>query len=136
MVKLLVKHGGAFLASEHSAKLFRKMFPDFHIAKEFACGITKGSKASFDDIMHLLVILMQKVTVSELFSLLFSFSKYPLFAQSYLFLALELPLFDTRGLAAYLRLLEKSFIRSFHYLTLGRSSGSLKSFDYLTVFSC
>lgn len=35
------KHNLSFLSSDHASKLFKKMFPDSEIAKNFACGHTK-----------------------------------------------------------------------------------------------
>lgn len=38
----LVEHNIPFAASDHSAKLFQKMFPDSKIAKNFTCGRKKA----------------------------------------------------------------------------------------------
>ena len=39
----VVEHNLSFKASDHAAKLFRKMIPDSGVAKKFACGRTKTS---------------------------------------------------------------------------------------------
>ena len=38
-----MEHNLSFKASNHSTKIFRKMFPDCGVAKKFACGRTKTS---------------------------------------------------------------------------------------------
>ena len=39
----VVEHNHSFKESDHATKLFQKMFPDYGVAKIFACGRTKTS---------------------------------------------------------------------------------------------